>query len=91
MGRLGLATQHNCTTYQVRLPWSSRLGVGAFTLDWAKILAYHGSPLVTPWTCIVNVGLGFVMFIDIIVPICYRKYNTIVAQIFPIFSKTLFT
>lgn len=67
------------------------LGIGAFTLDWAGISAYHGSPLVAPWSSIVNVGVGFIMFIYIIVPICYWKYNTFDAQKFPIFSNKLFT
>lgn len=67
------------------------LGVGAFTLDWAGISAYHGSPLVTPWSSILNVGIGFVMFIYIIVPLCYWKYNTFDARKFPIFSNQLFT
>lgn len=67
------------------------LGVGAFTLDWAGISAYHGSPLVTPWTSIINVGAGFIMFVYIIVPLCYWKFNTFDAQKFPIFSNQLFT
>ncbi|GKV18804.1 hypothetical protein SLEP1_g29140 [Rubroshorea leprosula] len=67
------------------------LGVGAFTLDWAGISAYHGSPLVTPWSSILNVGIGFVMFIYIIVPLCYWKFNTFDARKFPIFSNQLFT
>ncbi|OIW18428.1 hypothetical protein TanjilG_13180 [Lupinus angustifolius] len=67
------------------------LGIGAFTLDWAGISAYHGSPLVTPWTSIVNVGIGFIMFMYIIVPVCYWKFNTFDARKFPIFSNQLFT
>jgi OPT oligopeptide transporter protein len=67
------------------------LGVGAFTLDWAGISAYHGSPLVTPWFSIINVAVGFIMFIYIIVPICYWKFNTFDARKFPIFSNQLFT
>ncbi|RRT68704.1 hypothetical protein B296_00035283 [Ensete ventricosum] len=67
------------------------LGVGAFTLDWAGISAYHGSPLVTPWFSILNVAIGFVMFIYIIVPVCYWKFNTFDARKFPIFSNQLFT
>ncbi|KAK4439468.1 Oligopeptide transporter 3 [Sesamum alatum] len=67
------------------------LGVGAFTLDWAGISAYHGSPLVTPFSSILNVMIGFIMFIYIIVPICYWKFNTFDARKFPIFSNQLFT
>ncbi|KAJ0251208.1 Oligopeptide transporter 3 [Hirschfeldia incana] len=67
------------------------LGVGAFTLDWAGISAYHGSPLVAPWSSILNVGVGFIMFIYIIVPVCYWRFNTFDARKFPIFSNQLFT
>ncbi|XP_058115448.1 oligopeptide transporter 3-like isoform X2 [Magnolia sinica] len=67
------------------------LGVGAFTLDWAGISAYHGSPLVTPWFSIVNIAVGFIMFIYIIIPLCYWKYNTFDSRKFPIFSSNLFT
>ncbi|KAL0443052.1 UNVERIFIED_CONTAM: Oligopeptide transporter 3 [Sesamum latifolium] len=67
------------------------LGVGAFTLDWAGISAYHGSPLVTPFSSILNVMIGFIIFVYIIVPICYWKFNTFDARKFPIFSNQLFT
>ncbi|KAE9602097.1 hypothetical protein Lal_00049664 [Lupinus albus] len=67
------------------------LGIGAFTLDWAGISAYHGSPLISPWSSIVNVGIGFIMFMYIIVPVCYWKFNTFDARKFPIFSNQLFT
>ncbi|KAI4371618.1 hypothetical protein MLD38_009946 [Melastoma candidum] len=66
------------------------LGVGAFSFDWAGISAYHGSPLVTPWTSIVNVGVGFILFIYVIVPLCYWKFNSFDARTFPIFSSKLF-
>ncbi|KAM1086758.1 hypothetical protein EV1_012408 [Malus domestica] len=69
----------------------SGLGVGVFTFDWAGISAYHGSPLVTPWTSILNDGFGFVIFIYIIMPLCYWKFNTFDAQKFPIFSSKFFT
>ncbi|KAL4184768.1 hypothetical protein AMTRI_Chr10g2770 [Amborella trichopoda] len=81
---------HNITAQQVGSGYHG-LGVGALTLDWAGISAYHGSPLVTPWSSIVNVAIGFIMFIYIIVPICYWKYNTFDARKFPIFSSQLFT
>ncbi|WOL00974.1 hypothetical protein Cni_G09687 [Canna indica] len=67
------------------------LGVGAFTLDWAGISAYHGSPLVAPWFAILNTAVGFIIFIYIVVPVCYWKYNTFDARKFPIFSNKLFT
>ncbi|MBA0694748.1 hypothetical protein Goari_005021, partial [Gossypium aridum] len=84
------AWPHSITAQQIGSGYHG-LGIGAFTLDWAGISAYHGSPLVTPWSSIVNVGIGFVMFIYIIIPLCYWKFNTFDAQKFPIFSNQLFT
>ncbi|KAA8524890.1 hypothetical protein F0562_011313 [Nyssa sinensis] len=81
---------HSITAQQIGSAYHG-LGVGAFTLDWAGISAYHGSPLVTPWFSILNIGVGFIMFIYIIVPLCYWKFNTFDAQKFPIFSSQLFT
>ncbi|KAL3742330.1 hypothetical protein ACJRO7_017755 [Eucalyptus globulus] len=66
------------------------LGIGAFTLDWAGVSAYRGSPLVTPWQTIANVGVGFAVFIYMVVPLCYWKYNLFYARRFPIFSNQLF-
>lgn len=84
------AWPHSITAQQIGSGYHG-LGVGAFTLDWAGISAYHGSPLVTPWSSILNVGIGFIMFIYIIVPLCYWKFNTFDARKFPIFSNQLFT
>ncbi|KAJ8526210.1 hypothetical protein K7X08_028687 [Anisodus acutangulus] len=84
------AFPHSITAQQIGSGYRG-IGVGAFTLDWAGISAYHGSPLVTPWSSILNVAVGFIMFIYIIVPLCYWKYNTFDAQKFPIFSNKLFT
>ncbi|EEF39482.1 Oligopeptide transporter, putative [Ricinus communis] len=84
------AWPHSITAQQLGSGYHG-LGIGAFTLDWAGISAYHGSPLVTPWSSILNVAVGFVMFIYIIVPLCYWKFNTFDARKFPIFSNQLFT
>ncbi|KAI8524901.1 hypothetical protein RHMOL_Rhmol13G0185400 [Rhododendron molle] len=84
------AWPHSITAQQVGSGYHG-LGVGAFTLDWAGISAYHGSPLVTPWFSILNIGVGFIMFVYIIVPLCYWKFNTFDAQKFPLFSSQLFT
>ncbi|KAI5439928.1 Oligopeptide transporter 3 [Lathyrus oleraceus] len=81
---------NNVTAHQVGSGYRG-LGVGAFTFDWAGISAYRGSPLVAPWTSIVNMGVGFIMFVYIILPICYWKFNTFDARKFPIFSNQLFT
>ncbi|KAL9686873.1 hypothetical protein QQ045_031266 [Rhodiola kirilowii] len=77
------------TAHQVGSSYQG-LGIGGFTFDWAGISAYHGNPLVAPWASIVNVGVGFVMFAYIIVPLCYWRFNTFDAHKFPIFSKKLF-
>ncbi|CAN4126992.1 unnamed protein product [Withania somnifera] len=82
--------QHSITAQQIGSGYHG-LGVGAFTLDWAGISAYHGSPLVTPWSSMLNVAVAFIMFIYIIIPLCYWKYNTFDAQKFPIFSNQFFT
>ncbi|XP_057970244.1 oligopeptide transporter 3-like [Malania oleifera] len=84
------AWPHSITLQQIGSGYHG-LGVGAFSFDWAGISAYHGSPLVAPWFSIVNIGVGFIMFIYIIVPLCYWKFNTFDARKFPIFSSQLFT
>lgn len=84
------AWPHSITAQQVGSGYHG-LGVGAFTLDWAGISAYHGSPLVAPWSSIANTAAGFVMFIYLIVPLCYWKFDTFDARKFPIFSNQLFT
>ncbi|KAK9133972.1 hypothetical protein Scep_013500 [Stephania cephalantha] len=81
---------HSITAQQIGSGYHG-LGVGTFSFDWAGISAYHGSPLVSPWFSILNVGVGFIMFIYIIVPLCYWKFNTFDARKFPIFSNKLFT
>ncbi|KAI3878438.1 hypothetical protein MKX03_000840 [Papaver bracteatum] len=78
---------HSITAQQIGSGFHG-LGIGAFTLDWAGISSYHGSPLITPWVSIVNIAVGFIMFIYIIIPICYWKYNT---PSFSMFSNKLFT
>lgn len=84
------AWPRNLTAQQIGSAYSG-LGVGAFTFDWAGISAYHGSPLITPWFSILNISVGFVMFVYIIVPLCYWKFNAFHARKFPIFSSKLFT
>ncbi|KAK6124758.1 hypothetical protein DH2020_041492 [Rehmannia glutinosa] len=53
---------HSITAQQIGSGYHG-LGVGAFTLDWAGISAYHGSPLVTPFSSILNVMIGFIMIL----------------------------
>ncbi len=46
------------------------LGMGILTFDWTQI-SWIGSPLFTPWWAQVNIGVGFVLFYWIVVPILY--------------------
>jgi hypothetical protein len=67
------------------------IGIGAFTLDWSVVASFLQSPLVSPFFAIVNVFVGFVLFIYIILPVCYWGFNLYDASTFPIFSTDLFT
>ncbi|WWC88117.1 OPT family small oligopeptide transporter [Kwoniella dendrophila CBS 6074] len=49
---------------------STGLGMGVLTFDWTQI-TWVGSPLTTPWWAEVNVGVGFIFFFWILVPIMY--------------------
>ncbi|EFJ35289.1 hypothetical protein SELMODRAFT_166204 [Selaginella moellendorffii] len=66
------------------------LGLGSFSLDWATISAYLGSPLVTPWFAICNVIFGYLVVMYIVTPACYWS-NIYDAKIYPLFSSYLFT
>uniref|UniRef100_A0A0D3FZM4 Uncharacterized protein n=1 Tax=Oryza barthii TaxID=65489 RepID=A0A0D3FZM4_9ORYZ len=68
----------------------SGLGVGAFTLDWATVVSFLGSPLVYPFFAIVNVWVGFVLLVYVMLPIAYWVLNLYQASTFPFFSASLF-
>mgnify|MGYP000347214987 CR=1 FL=1 len=53
-------------------------------------LEYLGSPLVTPWFSIVNIGIGFFIFVYILVPLSYWG-NIFQARKFALFSSQLYT
>ncbi|WVW80404.1 OPT family small oligopeptide transporter [Kwoniella bestiolae CBS 10118] len=53
---------------------STGLGMGILTFDWTQI-TWIGSPLTAPWWAEVNVGVGFILFFWILVPILY--YNNV--------------
>lgn len=80
---------HNLTANQIGSGFHG-LGIGAISLDWAGISSYLGSPLVTPWFSIANIGVGFIIFIYIIVPITYWG-DVYQARKFALFSSQLFT
>ncbi|GLJ41294.1 hypothetical protein SUGI_0854740 [Cryptomeria japonica] len=81
---------HSVTANQIGSGFHG-LGIGAVTLDWAGISSYLGSPLVTPWFSIVNIGIGFFLFVYIFIPLSYWKFDIYNARTFPIFSSQLFT
>ncbi|KAJ4836180.1 hypothetical protein Tsubulata_044062, partial [Turnera subulata] len=66
------------------------LGLGSFAIDWAVIASYLGSPLITPFFAVVNIIVGYVVFMYIVLPIAYWKYNMYDAKTFPIFSSDLY-
>ncbi|KAI9593425.1 oligopeptide transporter 4-like protein [Syncephalis fuscata] len=61
------------------------LGVLSFSLDWNNIVAYLGSPLVTPFWASCNLFVGFVVICWIILPAAYYT-NVWDIQRFPIVS-----
>jgi OPT family small oligopeptide transporter len=66
----------------------SGLGMGIFTFDWSMI-AYFGSPLVTPWWSEVNTASSLVLFLWILVPIIYYT-NSFNSKWLPISGSTIF-
>lgn len=66
------------------------LGLGAFSLDWSVIASFLGSPLITPFFAIVNVAVGYSLFMYVILPFAYWGVNLYHAKTFPIFSSHLF-
>ncbi|CAI5522535.1 unnamed protein product, partial [Closterium sp. Naga37s-1] len=62
------------------------MGLGAITLDWATMSAFLSSPLAAPWFAILNVGIGFALFVYVLIPICYWG-NVFAATRFPFLSS----
>ncbi|KAK1395983.1 Oligopeptide transporter 4 [Heracleum sosnowskyi] len=67
------------------------LGIGAFTLDWSAVASYLSSPLISPFFAIVNVFIGYTLFVYAVIPLSYWGLNAYNAKTFPIFSSQLFT
>ncbi|OVA15236.1 Oligopeptide transporter [Macleaya cordata] len=67
------------------------LGLGAFTLDWSAVASFLFSPLICPFFAIVNVFIGYVLFVYVTIPIAYWGFDLYNAKTFPIFSADLFT
>ncbi|KZS97226.1 OPT oligopeptide transporter [Sistotremastrum niveocremeum HHB9708] len=68
--------------------YSTGLGMGFITFDWAMI-AYIGSPLVTPWWAEVNIFAAVVLVYWIAVPIIYYK-NVFFSKFMPISAAASF-
>ncbi|KAF9960325.1 hypothetical protein BGZ72_007266 [Mortierella alpina] len=73
-----------------QLTGSRGLGIGVVSLDWNTITAFLGSPLITPWWAQVNIGVGFVLFAWVMVPLAYYM-NLWDAKLFPILTSKLYT
>lgn len=66
------------------------LGIGSFSLDWATISAFRGSPLGVPFFALANAAVGFVLYLYVIIPVAYWGVNLYSAKKFPIFSSGSF-
>lgn len=66
----------------------SGLGMGLFTFDWSMI-AYIGSPLVSPWWAEANTLVAFIFFFWILTPIIYYK-NVFFTAFLPMSSSGAF-
>ena len=67
----------------------SGLGLGSFGLDWSTIAGFLGTPLATPGFAIINILVGFMLFVYVVIPIAYWS-NAYDAKKFPIFSSHTF-
>ncbi|MBA0595633.1 hypothetical protein Gorai_012496 [Gossypium raimondii] len=66
------------------------IGIGSFAVDWSVIASFLGSPLVTPFFAIVNIFVGFALFLYVVLPTAYWGLDLYQARNFPIFSSHLF-
>nr|POF22830.1 oligopeptide transporter 1 [Quercus suber] len=67
----------------------SGLGLDSFGLDWSTIASFLGNPLATPGFAIINILVGFMLFVYVVIPIAYWS-NAYDAKKFPIFSSHTF-
>jgi hypothetical protein len=65
------------------------LGIGAFTLDWNTVAGFLESPLAYPGFAIVNIMVGFVLFLYVVLPISYWN-NFYEAKKFPLITSSTF-
>ncbi|QCE01855.1 oligopeptide transporter 1-like [Vigna unguiculata] len=65
------------------------LGIGSFGFDWNTVAGFLGTPLATPGFAIINILLGFGLFMYVLIPISYWN-NVFDAKKFPIISSHTF-
>jgi len=65
------------------------LGIGSFGLDWNTVAGFLGTPLAVPGFAIINILVGFVLFMYVLIPISYWN-NVYDAKKFPIISSKTF-
>ncbi|KAK7299916.1 hypothetical protein RJT34_10745 [Clitoria ternatea] len=65
------------------------LGILSFGLDWNTVAGFLGSPLAVPGFAIINIMVGFVLFLYVLIPISYWN-NVYDAKKFPLISSHTF-
>ncbi|TKY62595.1 Oligopeptide transporter 5 [Spatholobus suberectus] len=65
------------------------LGIGSFGLDWNTVAGFLGSPLAVPGFAIINMLIGFVLYIYVVIPFAYWN-NLYDAKKFPLISSHTF-
>ncbi|KAJ1963432.1 hypothetical protein GGI12_002063, partial [Dipsacomyces acuminosporus] len=85
---LCIAAPNNVIAHQLG-DGSNGLGMLNFTLDWATVASYMGSPISYPWVMACNLFTGFVIIMWIATPAGYYA-NTWNTGIYPIYTPGLF-
>ncbi|KAK7320299.1 hypothetical protein VNO77_29643 [Canavalia gladiata] len=65
------------------------LGIGSFGIDWNTVAGFLGSPLAVPGFAIINILVGFVLFLYVLIPVAYWN-NIYDAKKFPLISSHSF-
>ncbi|KAK7244641.1 hypothetical protein RIF29_39466 [Crotalaria pallida] len=65
------------------------LGIGSFGFDWNTVVGFLSSPLAMPAFAVVNVLVGFVLFMYVLIPLSYWN-NLYDAKKFPLISSHTF-
>ncbi|CAL0326649.1 unnamed protein product [Lupinus luteus] len=65
------------------------LGIGSFGLDWNTVVGFLGSPLAVPGFAVINILVGFVLFMYVLIPLSYWN-NLYDAKKYPLISSHTF-